>query len=87
MVLYLRRSLKEYFMGELIFWGGSIVETFIFNELNSKKLYKDLADRGFKVKIIDDGGIYMHKVPMYLRFIPFFNLLATFQYIMQYNES
>ena len=45
MVLYLRRSLKEYFMGELIFWGGSIVETFIFNELNSKKLYKDLADR------------------------------------------
>lgn len=87
MVLYLRRSLKEAgFMGELIFWGGSIVETFIFNELNSKKLYKDLADRGFKVKIIDDGGIYMHEAPMYLRFIPFFNLLATFQCIMQYNE-
>ena len=59
MVLYLRRSLKEYFMGELIFWGGSIIETFIFNELNSKKFYRDLADKGFKVKIIDDGDIYM----------------------------
>ena len=55
MVLYLRHSLKEYFIKELIFWGGSIIETFIFNDLNSKKLYKDLADKGFKVKIIDDG--------------------------------
>ena len=59
MVLYLRHSLKEYFIKELIFWGGSIIETFIFNDLNSKKLYKDLADKGFKVKIIDDGDIYM----------------------------
>lgn len=58
MVLYLRHSLKEYFIKELIFWGGSIIETFIFNELNYKKLYKDLADKGFKVKIIDDGDIY-----------------------------
>lgn len=58
MVLYLRHSLKEYFIKKLIFWGGSIIETFIFNELNSKKLYKDLADKGFKVKIIDDGDIY-----------------------------
>lgn len=52
MVLYLGHSLKEYFMEELIFWGGSIIETFIFNELNYKKLYRDLADKGFKVKII-----------------------------------
>ena len=58
MVLYLRHSLKEYFIKKLIFWGGSIIVTFIFNELNSKKLYKDLADKGFKVKIIDDGYIY-----------------------------
>lgn len=58
MVLYLRHSLKEYFIKKLIFWGGSIIVTFIFNELNSKKLYKDLADKGFKVKIIDDGDIY-----------------------------
>lgn len=58
MVLYLRHSLKEYFIKKLIFWGGSIIETFIFNELNYKKLYKDLADKGFKVKIIDDGDIY-----------------------------
>ena len=58
-MLYLRHSLKEYFIKELIFWGGSIIETFIFNDLNSKKLYKDLADKGFKVKIIDDGDIYM----------------------------
>ena len=55
MVLYLRHSLKKYFIKELIFWGGSIIETFIFNDLNSKKLYKDLDDKGFKVKIIDDG--------------------------------
>ena len=58
MVLYLRHSLKEYFIKKLIFWGGSIIETFIFNELNYKKLYKDLAYKGFKVKIIDDGNIY-----------------------------
>lgn len=58
MVLYLRHSLKEYFIKKLIFWGGSIIETFIFNELNYKNLYKDLADKGFKVKIIDDGDIY-----------------------------
>lgn len=58
MVLYLRHSLKECFIKKLIFWGGSIIETFIFNELNYKKLYKDLADKGFKVKIIDDGDIY-----------------------------
>ena len=58
MVLYLRHSLKEYFIKKLIFGGGSIIETFIFNELNYKKLYKDLADNGFKVKIIDDGDIY-----------------------------
>ncbi len=58
MVLYLRHSLKEYFIKKLIFWGGSIIVTFIFNELNSKKLYKDLVDKGFKVKIIDDGDIY-----------------------------
>lgn len=58
MVLYLRHGLKEYFIKKLIFWGGSIIETFIFNELNYKKLYKDLADKGFKVKIIDDGDIY-----------------------------
>ena len=58
MVLYLRHSLKEYFIKKLIFWGRSIIETFIFNELNYKKLYKDLADKGFKVKIIDDGDIY-----------------------------
>ena len=58
MVLYLRHSLKEYFIKKLIFWGGSIIETFIFNELNYKMLYKDLADKGFKVKIIDDGDIY-----------------------------
>lgn len=58
MVLYLRHSLKEYFIKKLIFWGGSIIVTFIFNELNSKKLYKDLAYKGFKVKIIDDGDIY-----------------------------
>ena len=45
-------------MAQLIFWGGSIIETFIFNELNYKKLYKDLADKGFKIKIIDDGDIY-----------------------------
>lgn len=42
-------------MGKLIFLGCCIIETFIFNELNYKKLYKDLADKGFKVKIIDDG--------------------------------
>lgn len=58
MVLYLRHGLKEYLIKKLIFWGGSIIETFIFNELNYKKLYKDLADKGFKVKIIDDGDIY-----------------------------
>lgn len=59
MVLYLGHTLKEYFIKELIFWGGSIIETFIFNEFNYKKLYRDLADKGFKVKIIDDGDIYM----------------------------
>ena len=58
MVLYLRHSLREYFIKKLIFWGGSIIETFIFNELNYKKLYKDLAYKGFQVKIIDAGAIY-----------------------------
>ena len=59
MVLYLGHSLKKYFIKELIFLGCCIIETFIFNELNYKKLYKDLADKGFKVKIIDDRDIYI----------------------------
>lgn len=73
------------FMGQLVFWIGSIIETYIFNELNSKKLYKDLADRGYKVKIIDDGGIYLQDVPFYLQFIPFVNIMAVAEYILRSN--
>ena len=50
--------LFQNYIKKIIFGGGSIIETFIFNELNYKKLYKDLAYKGFKVKIIDDGDIY-----------------------------
>ena len=40
-------------MGPLVFWLGSILESFIFTRLNSRRLYKDLADRGYKLKYMD----------------------------------
>ncbi len=44
-------------MGPLVFWLGSILESFIFTRLNSRRLYKDLADRGYKLKYMDGQKI------------------------------
>lgn len=73
------------FMGPMVFWLGSILEAFIFNEMNSKRIYKDLADRGYKFKFTDDKVVDLKETPMYLRFIPIFNLLSTANCILEYN--
>ena len=72
-------------MGPLVFWLGSILESFIFTRLNSRRLYKDLADRGYKLKYMDGQKIKLEESPVYMRFIPFFNLLDTAGSIMEYN--
>lgn len=72
-------------MGPLVFWLGSILESFIFTRLNSRRLYKDLADRGYKLKYMDGQKIKLKESPVYMRFIPFFNLLDTADSILEYN--
>ena len=66
-------------MGPMVFWIGSIIETFIFNYLNSKRVYKDLADRGYKVKFTGYNELYMKETPLIERFIPFFNILGILE--------
>ena len=72
-------------MGPLVFWLGSILESFIFTRLNSRRLYKDLADRGYKLKYMDGQKIKLKESPVCMRFIPFFNLLDTADSILEYN--
>ena len=72
-------------MGPMVFWIGSILESFIFTRLNSRRLYKDLADRGYKLKYMDDQEIKLEESPLYMHFIPFFNLLETAGSILEYN--
>lgn len=75
------------FMGPMVFWIGSIIETFIFNYLNSKRVYKDLADRGYKVKFTGYNELYMEETPLVERFIPFFNILGIACNIQKYNDT
>ena len=63
-------------MGPLVFWLGSILESFIFTRLNSRRLYKDLADRGYKLKYMDGQKIKLKESPVCMRFIPFFNQIG-----------
>lgn len=72
-------------MGPMVFWLGSILEAFIFNEMNSKRIYKDLADRGYKFKFTDDKVVDLKETPIYLRFMPIFNILSTANCILEYN--
>lgn len=72
-------------MGPMVFWIGSILESFIFTRLNSRRLYKDLADRGYKLKYMDDQEIKLEESPLYMHFIPFLNLLETAGSILEYN--
>ena len=74
-------------MGPMVFWIGSIIETFIFNYLNSKRVYKDLADRGYKVKFTGYNELYMEETPLVERFIPFFNILGIACNIQKYNDT
>ena len=74
-------------MGPMVFWIGSIIETFIFNYLNSRRVYKDLADRGYKVKFTGYNELYMKETPLVERFIPFFNILGIACNIQKYNDT
>ena len=74
-------------MGPMVFWIGSIIETFIFNYLNSKRVYKDLADRGYKVKFTGYNELDMKETPVIERFIPFFNILGIACNILEYNYT
>lgn len=72
-------------MGPMVFWIGSILEAFIFNGMNSKRLYKDLADAGYKFKFTDDMVVDLKESPLYRRFIPILNLVDTANNILEYN--
>ena len=70
-------------MGPLLFYLGSVLETFAFNYLNQNRLYVDAGENGYKVRIEDDESLL--QLTFLVKFIPLVNLGYIFYHIINYN--
>lgn len=70
-------------MGPLLFYLGSILETFTFNYLNQNRLYLDVGKAGYKIIIEDDESLL--QLTFLVKFIPLINLGYVLYHIINYN--
>lgn len=70
-------------MGSLLFYLGSVLETFAFNFLNQNRLYMDAGENGYKVRIEDDESLL--QLTFLVKFIPLVNLGYVLYHIINYN--
>ena len=74
-------------MGPLIFYLGSIIECILANSSNQDRLFKDLADHGYKINLRNNNLTYVPTTSNLVLFVPFLNLIDTCLQIQKYNHN
>ncbi len=70
-------------MESFFFYLATILESFIFQEINQNRLYYDAGADGYKVKIEDDDSLL--QLSFLIKFIPLVNLGEVLYHIIDYN--
>ncbi len=79
-------------MGFVFFMGGTIVLSFILDTKNGMRLYKDMADLGYKIdskrynEIIKKIAPNATKINLLTLCIPIYNIFAVYQRTLEYND-
>lgn len=77
----------------LVLWLGTIVASFGMEIANELRIFKDVADAGYKVDIyrLSELGNQLNpnakKITLLSMLIPIFNVMQVFQRIAQYNNN
>lgn len=74
-------------MGPLIFYLGSVIECILANSHNQDRLFKDLADYGYKMNLQNSNLTYVEETSNLVLFVPFLNLVDTCLQIQKYNRN
>lgn len=80
-------------MGFLTIWIGTTIMSFIIDVGNKLRLYKDLADNGYKMNFSKTKNVASNLDPeganiaFISKFIPIYNVLMTIGHTIEYNNS